>query len=224
MFGREKRRDPHSKRERRFWQLYEENGGDLNSDFRHSTYYHSYFYNYSERYTLAKNGKKCLERVYEGVRYQIDLPGYKSGMRKLWTVLLYLAAGVLFVWGMSMESVWYTAAPAAAAVIGFILWAPVMLEYVLQSGQMTEFEYRSTHGRQLWVSQGMAALMLLCAVSKGVHCMASPDWRFAEHWAYFLAVLGAAALAELIHLSERRIPYVKIKHTSGSGDDSVLIQ
>lgn len=224
MFDKDRQRNPDSRRERRFWQLYDENGGDRNSDFRHSTYYHSYFHNYSERYRLTGRGRKCLERVYEGVVYQADLPGCKSGMSKLVLAVLYLAAAGLFVWGMSVESEWYTVLPAAVAIIGFVLWAPVILEYVLRGKQMTEFEYRCTHGRQVWISQGMAVLMALCAVLKVCSCVLNQEGGFAEQQASFFAVLGAAALAELMNLLERRIPYVEIKNPNRAGDDSVLIQ
>lgn len=71
----------------------------------HSTFYHSQFEGYSERYELDEHGKKKLIRVYTGEYYR---PAQEPSRRRLLAALravLFLAGAALFITGAALPAV-----------------------------------------------------------------------------------------------------------------------
>ena len=77
----------------------------LSNQSWHSTFYHSQFEGYSERYEWDEQGKKKLVRVYTGEYYR---PAQTAAQRRLFSVLrvlLFLAGTALFLTGAAQPAV-----------------------------------------------------------------------------------------------------------------------
>ena len=127
------------------------NRNELNSDFRHSTYYHKYFQGYTELKVLQSNGKYKIERFYTAPWKQHALTDRQRKKVKRQYLLLTAVGIFVFVMALMMAvNSNYTriaAIPGMLTVIGLILTTVTVNSYAAKPVLMTLWDYKSSSHR-----------------------------------------------------------------------------
>ena len=198
------------------------NRNELDSDFRHSTYYHKYFQGYTELKVLRSNGKYKIERFYTAPWKQHALTDRQRKKVKRQYLLLTAVGIFVFVMALMMAvNSNYTriaAIPGMLTVIGLILTTVTVISYAAKPVLMTLWDYKSSSHRlqrtAKWTGIGVGVTMAAKLVSALIYGTQSVAGEVFSQ----LLLAGAAGAFLWIYTSERDMEYEDIPN------DTVLPQ
>lgn len=182
----------------------------------HSYAYHQYFEDYTEYWVAGKNGRKKIVRRYTGPVYRqaVSQAGYvllRLAYVLLYAVLVYVLVSV----GRNpraSDSTWYIALAELGTIVFLsFLGFNLLANYVFIPRNMTTGEYSSSARGLRFKACGTAVCFALDALCTLVYIPLHTSAARAEDWIACGKFLIGAALAALMFLLERSLPYEKTR-------------
>lgn len=187
--------------------------GDLETGFRHSTYYHKYFLGYTEIRKVSKHGRAYSERVYTAPWQVHQLTTVQWVLVKAGYVLGALLSTVLFLWALVQRvptnSAKLVAAPGfLSGLLMLLLWMSVCT-YVTAPRKMTLWQHYSGKSKIRRFTM-LTAIGILATVLAKVACICfSAAFSWNGEVPGLLALLLSAVPPVLMYLAERKMPYIQ---------------
>ncbi len=198
----------------------------LGKGFRHSTFYHRYFEDYSERRVVGADGKRRIERSYTGRWYERACTPQQWVLTKLLYPLVCLAALAAFYLPyclpLAVNRSLLVGAPCMLSAVGAVFLLLTLLWCVTAKRRMTSYEYRSGFHRLPRLCLILAAVMALCALLAALVLLRSVPGSAAE-WSPVLGSAAGAALLAALARFEKRAEYLRISSETVPAYDSVTI-
>lgn len=193
-------------------------GGDLDTGFRHSDAYHSFFEGYTERLALDEKGRQRIQREYTAPWIVEDLSPARSRQVRIAAWLLYLAAVGIYLWcalrPVGSNSSPYVAVSGLLTVIPLLLLFFALVTFTLQGKKLTQYDYKSNRKRLRVLSLMGAVLMAITATMVLLYFLLHTE----QGWRDGLlgSVLHAASALCLFALwrVHSRIPYKESANTA----------
>lgn len=197
--------------------------GDLETGFRHSTYYHKYFWGYTEIRKVSKYGRAYSERIYTAPWQVHGLTTKQWVLVKAGYVLGALLSTALFLWAMVQRVPTNTLKPVAvpgflAGLLMVLLWMSVCT-YVTAPRKMTLWQSYSGKSKIRRFTLLFALGILAIAVTKAVCIGYNPDLSWQGEVSGLLALLVSAVPPVLMYLAERKMPYTEEANIADVTDD-----
>lgn len=182
--------------------------GNLETGFRHRTYYHKYFHGYTEIRRTNARGRVVIERRYTDPWHRHKLSTMQWVFVKIAYFLGLLLSSALFLWAV-LQRIPTNASKIVALpafLSGFLLlllWAGV-LAYVTAPRKMTWWEFRSGKRKVTRFSLLAAISMALTVLAKvGLCAFLGFDGEVGS-----MVTLAAAMIPMVaMFLAERKMPY-----------------
>lgn len=194
--------------------------GDLETGFRHQTYYHKYFHGYTEIRHTTEKGRIAIERVYTAPWHRHRLETWQWLLVKIAYILGALLSSGLFLWAMVQRiptnGLKIVAAPGF--VTGFLLlltWAGICA-YVTAPRKMTWWEFRSGKTKITRFALWSTIAMGLTVITKLVLCA---FLGFSGEFPSMAALCGAAVPLVLMFLAESKMPYEELENENQVTDE-----
>lgn len=194
--------------------------GDLETGFRHKTYYHKYFHGYTEIRKTTKSGRISIERHYTDPWHRHKLPTWQWVLVKLAYLLGMLVSTGLFLWAVVQKvptnGTKLVALPGFLA--GFLLvlnWAGICA-YVTAPRKMTWWEFRSGKTKITRFSLWAAIAIGLTVIVKLVLCALL---GFSGEIPSLAALVASAVPLVLMFLAESKMPYEDVENETVVTDE-----
>lgn len=199
----------------------------LGKGFRHSTFYHRYFEDYSERRVVGADGKRRIERSYTGSWYERACTPRQWALTKLLYPLVGLAALAAFYLPyclpLAVNRSLLVGVPCMLSAVGAVFLMLTLLWCVTAKRRMTSYEYRSGFHRLPLFCLIQAAVMALCALLAAFVLLTGAQRTAAEEWSPVLGSAAGAALLAALARFEKRTEYLRISSETVPAYDSVTI-
>ncbi|MGN0977788.1 MAG: hypothetical protein ACI4PH_07010 [Faecousia sp.] len=197
--------------------------GDLDTGFRHSTYYHKYFWGYTEIRKVSKSGRAYSERVYTAPWQLQQLTTRQWVLVKAGYVLGAVLSTVLFLWAMVRRVPTNSFKPVAvpgflSGLLMVLLWMSVCT-YVTAPRKMTLWQAYSGKSKIRRFTLLAAAGILATVLTKAVCICCLPETSWKAEAPGLLALFFSAVPPVLIYLTERKMPYTEEENANTVVDD-----
>lgn len=203
-------------------------GGDLDTGFRHSDAYHSFFEGYTERLALDENGRQRLQREYTAPWIVEDLSPAKSRRVRIVAWFFYLAAVGIYLWcalrPVGSNSSPYVAAAGLLTVIPLLLLFFALVTFTLHTEKLTKYDYKSNRKRLRVLSLAGAILMAATAAMVMLYFLLHIE----QGWCDGLLGSGLHAVSALCLFALWRvlhsIPYKEIANSAQPSEGGSVIR
>lgn len=192
--------------------------GELETGFRHSTYYHKYFQGYTEIRSVGKNGRINVERRYTAPWIQHQLDSRCWVLTKAAYILGVLVCTILYLWALVQRVPSNSAAIAAApgmltGILLVLMWMSVCT-YVSAPRKMTLWQYQSGKKKVELFTRLTAVGIVLTAIMKTVYLFVWSNGFWETEILSVLALLASAVPLVVMYLHEYKMQYQEIENST----------
>jgi hypothetical protein len=218
-----------TRKERRMRRLEEAEGGELNSIFHHSTYYHRFFENYSEAMVPKKNGKgNRIIRMYTGYYYRRACSDLNWVLTKFAYIVLYLigASAYICAFGSPLAGNFNECAalPGLLSAVAMLLLLANIISCTFENRTMTIYGYRTSFKRLVLFCYIAGGLLFATLMVILLSIMLNPkDISEKELFSLFFCLAAAVSVAIIGHI-ERKAKYERLPSDNKPISNGVIIQ